>query len=162
MSRLIFNLVDWLDERGGSSTNVMCVVVLFSALAMIGRFGSHVTDLLAPGASWYRFVAGCLLGAYAMGGRTVAKVAWVKFRYQKRLFSTKSLLSLSFSEVASVIGGTVMCGIGVICWFVGWNGTNTATEFGAGAFVGISIYGWSIGRFVEARVISPIVSGHRI
>ncbi|WP_157643825.1 hypothetical protein [Burkholderia ubonensis] len=151
MRQWIIKIVDSIDMCGGSLASVFASVLLFAMAGALDHWGEALTQLFAPRSVLYRFNAGFILAAYAMGGRSAAKFAWLRFRNGKRYFEPTSNWSDRWLQSLLVFGVVVIAIIGIVTWFVGWNGTGTGTAYGLGAFVGITIYGWSIGRYLEGQ-----------
>lgn len=149
MRRWIIKMVDALDMRGGTPASVFVSLLLLATAGVLCQWGGSVTKLLAPGSIMYRFNAGFFLAAYAMGGRSTARFAWLRFRDGRRFFEPAVHWSDRWAQNLLALGLVVMAIIGVVAWLVGWNGDRTGTAYGAGTFVCVARYSWSVGRYLE-------------
>jgi hypothetical protein len=157
----VIKAVDAIDTRGGSPASVFVSVLLLGVVGIIHQRGGSVAKFLAPGSVVYRFNAGFFLAAYAMGGRSVARFAWLRFRDGSRFFGhTENWVDRSMQYLMA-IGLVYLVAFGVLTWFVGWNGARTGTAFGVGAFASIAVYGWGIGRYLDKHVFNLSANGGR-
>lgn len=146
--QLIKNIVNAVDSRSGSLISLGTCFLMFAFAVAIDNWGGALTKLFLPGSVIYRFNAGFILAIYAMGGRSVATFVWLSLRDGAKFFEPTLSRSDRWYRYVLVIGMFGICVIGIVAWLVGWNGSRTGTAYGVGAFVGVTMYGWSIGGYV--------------
>ncbi|CAB3728608.1 hypothetical protein R8871_05512 [Paraburkholderia graminis C4D1M] len=154
MRRWIIKAVDAIDMQGGYPASLIVCVLLFGLAGIIDQSGGSFAKFLAPGSFIYRFNAGFFLAAYGMGGRSVVRFVWLRFRDGRRFFEPTKNCVDRLMQVLMAIGFVYLVVFGVLTWFVGWNGARTGTAFGVGVFAGITMYGWSIGRYLDKNVLN--------